>query len=252
MARMRKEKETELFNAFQDHTERMRDRLAQQMKQKVDDEDDRIAKALAEREAKREAEENAKQESDMKTKQEIHTHRVAMMKEKERQLAEQAKRDREILKQRVESDSLFHAKQEEKKLDSLLQCKSLKKIQMDQVTSEKERNVKEQEAELEKDKANAKIIEAEEQQFQEYASKVIKSAVDRGRNPYPLVKAANEGPGGGRGPRFEGKNGIRPSYLVNDGTGVQLPNYSDATVSGHHTKIYGNPGESRKRLGFTW
>ena len=32
----------------------MRDRLAQQMKQKVDDEDERIAKAQAEREAKRE------------------------------------------------------------------------------------------------------------------------------------------------------------------------------------------------------
>ena len=28
MAKMRKEKETELFNAFQDHTERMRQKLA--------------------------------------------------------------------------------------------------------------------------------------------------------------------------------------------------------------------------------
>lgn len=41
-------------SAFQEHTERMRSRLAQQMKQKVDDEDERIAKALAEREAQRE------------------------------------------------------------------------------------------------------------------------------------------------------------------------------------------------------
>ena len=41
-------------SAFQDHTERMRQKLANQMQQKVDDEDERIAKALAEREQKRE------------------------------------------------------------------------------------------------------------------------------------------------------------------------------------------------------
>ena len=47
------------YSAFQEHTERMRNQLAQQMKQKVDDEDERIAKALAEREAKREVRMNA-------------------------------------------------------------------------------------------------------------------------------------------------------------------------------------------------
>lgn len=42
------------FSTFQEHTERMRQKLHDQMVQKVDNEDDRIAKALAEREAKRE------------------------------------------------------------------------------------------------------------------------------------------------------------------------------------------------------
>jgi hypothetical protein len=99
---------------------------------------------------------------------------------------------------------------------------------------------------------NEKSLMDEETQFQEYAAKVIKNARDRERNPYPLIKAAREGPGGGRGPKFEGKNGLRPSFLVRDGTGVQLPNYSTATVQGQHTKIYGDPRKSRKRLGFTW
>ena len=40
--------------AFQDHTERMRKKLANQKQQQVDDEDDRIAKTVAERERKRE------------------------------------------------------------------------------------------------------------------------------------------------------------------------------------------------------
>lgn len=42
------------YRAFQDHTERMRKKLANQMQQQVDDEDDRIAKTVAERERKRE------------------------------------------------------------------------------------------------------------------------------------------------------------------------------------------------------
>lgn len=107
-------------------------------------------------------------------------------------------------------------------------------------------------AELDLDNRNGALLRAEEAQFKEYANKVIKEAKDNGRNPYPLIKAAEEGPGGGRGPKYEGKQGLRPSYLVCDGTGVQLPNYSNGTVQGSHTKIYGNPGDSRKRLGFTW
>ena len=42
------------FSVFQEHTERMRKTLANQRQQEVDDEDDRIAKAVADRERKRE------------------------------------------------------------------------------------------------------------------------------------------------------------------------------------------------------
>ena len=115
-----------------------------------------------------------------------------------------------------------------------------------------QRKVKERDAELDIDRKNEALLQEEEKQFQEYAGRVIKEAKHRGRNPYPLVKAAQEGPGGGRGPQFEGKNGLRPSYLTCDSYGVQLPNYNNATVKGTHTKIYGHPGKSRKRLGFTW
>ena len=43
-----------MHRAFQDHTERMRKKLSNQKQQQVDDEDDRIAKTVAERESKRE------------------------------------------------------------------------------------------------------------------------------------------------------------------------------------------------------
>ena len=89
-------------------------------------------------------------------------------------------------------------------------------------------------------------------QFQEHTNKVITKAKDNDRNPYLLMKAAQERPEGGRGPKFLGKRGLQPSYLVGDATGVQLPNYSNGTVKGSYKKIYGNPGDSKKRLGFTW
>lgn len=99
---------------------------------------------------------------------------------------------------------------------------------------------------------NAKLIREEETKFQEYASKVLteQKIKDPLGNHFPLIKVANDGPGGGRGPRFDGKSGIRPSYIVCDSSGVQLPNYShDVTI---RCKIQGEPGQSFKRLGFNW
>lgn len=92
----------------------------------------------------------------------------------------------------------------------------------------------------------------EEVYFQDYAQKVLseQKAKDPSGNHFPLIKAANEGPGGGRGPRFEGRSGYRPSYLVCDSTGVQLPNCSQENVA--RSKILGDPGKSFKRLGFNW
>lgn len=92
----------------------------------------------------------------------------------------------------------------------------------------------------------------EEAYFQQYAEKVLgeQKIKDPDGNHFPLIKAANEGPGGGRGPRFEGRSGYRPSYLVCDSTGVQMPKYSQESAA--RSKILGKPGHSFKRLGFNW
>lgn len=54
MIRMRKDKEAELFKVFKEHNDRMVDGLRNIMVQKVDDEDERIARAVAERDQERE------------------------------------------------------------------------------------------------------------------------------------------------------------------------------------------------------
>jgi len=100
------------------------------------------------------------------------------------------------------------------------------------------------------DRANLELLNVEEQQFQEYASKVIHHCENGGRNVYPLRKAARAGHGGGSGPVFEGKGGIRPSYMVTDKTGKQMPHYQrDST---EETKQNIQNVQTKKRLGFVW
>lgn len=79
---------------------------------------------------------------------------------------------------------------------------------------------------------------------------VIDTAAEAERNTHPLHKAAREGIGGGLGPIF---GGVRPSYLVQDDTGVQMPSYvgsrtQDIKELNETTDIQ----QSKKRLGFTW
>ena len=54
----------------------MRSKLATEMKQKVDDEDDRLAKAVAERDDKLAKEGQAKHEKELLARKSIHQHRI--------------------------------------------------------------------------------------------------------------------------------------------------------------------------------
>lgn len=86
-----------------------------------------------------------------------------------------------------------------------------------------------------------------EKEFQTYAREVIKSESESTKKyTYPLVKAVQEGVGGGRGPPFVGRGGIRPSYQSKDATGVQLPFYNSQGSK------YNDFQKSKRRLGFTW
>ena len=57
-------------------------------------------------------------------------------------------------------------------------------------------------------------LKLEEDEFQEYAEKVIKKAEQKDRNVFPLKVVKARGAGGGRGPINQ--LGIRPSYLASD------------------------------------
>ena len=84
-----------------------------------------------------------------------------------------------------------------------------------------------------------------------FFAQVINHCKEGGRNVYPLEKAAKEGAGGGLGPTFPGKGGIRPSYMVCDKSGVQMPHYQRDSTDETKLQVNGkNP--SKNRLGFVW
>lgn len=72
--------------------------------------------------------------------------------------------------------------------------------------------------------------------FQKYAVNVIKGTKESGRNPLPLVKAANQA-------LHQNTQGI-----TENGDTIDIQRKYDNA----HNKIYGRPLNSKKRLGFIW
>uniref|UniRef100_A0A3Q2WH69 Cilia and flagella associated protein 210 n=1 Tax=Haplochromis burtoni TaxID=8153 RepID=A0A3Q2WH69_HAPBU len=97
---------------------------------------------------------------------------------------------------------------------------------------------------------NAELIAEEEKRFQQYSQQIINAAAEAQRNVFPLCKAAREGIGGGSGPVF---SGVRPSYLVQDRTGAQMPKYvslATQNIKKLHQAV--DIQDAKRRLGFTW
>lgn len=250
MASMRKEKEQELFDNFQHHTEVMRSKLQSDMRQRVDDEDDRIAKTVAERERKRMEEASLKERRTKENLEAMNNHRIKMIEEANHQAREKKEKDRLLLQQRVKQDNQFFATIKKERGQQRDEACKLQKKHQHQMTKREDLSEKERNEQLDVDRRNKELLVKEEEIFQNYADKVITNATENGRNPFPLIKAAREGPGGGRGPKCEGNAGLRPSYIVSDATGVQLPHYlKDESVG---NRVYGHVGKSGTRLGFTW
>jgi len=251
MMKLRGEKEQEIHNTKQGQLERIRNKLGAQMKQKMSDEDERIRRAIEEREAKRLDEERAKEEKLLKDIREQAEHRNKQLKEKEAKRKNAKHEELEMLEMRRAADDVFRQNEMEKSLRRRNEADNVKNFLIDQYNERINKDEEAKKAQLALDKANVELIEREEKQFQEYANKVIDHCKQGGRNVYPLERAAKEGAGGGLGPQFPGKGGVRPSYMVSDKSGVQMPHYQRNSTNETKQQIFGkNP--SKHRLGFVW
>ena len=174
------------------------------------------------------------------------------MKQKEKEERQERRRELEALHLKIEADRLFATKQEEKMKQIRQENENLKGFHSNQIEERHKLKLLSRAEQLEMDKKNIDLLALEEQQFQEYAGKVINHCKEGERNVYPLEKAAREGHGGGHGPVFDGKGGIRPSYLTNDRVGVELPYYQKGSTDEVKYAHIGKPSNTRKRLGFVW
>ncbi|XP_073401926.1 cilia- and flagella- associated protein 210 [Dendrobates tinctorius] len=253
MANLKKEREEELHRKTVERRDKITELLAAQMKQKLDDEEERLTRALDEMEAKIKKESEEKEEKRKADLKAIAEHRMAMRKKKEEEEKEEKLKGIQALYEIKEADNFFVAQQREKMKRVEDECRKVQNLQIQQMAEKKMVTEEEREAEFEYARKNEALITKEEEMFQEYAKRVIDSVTKAGGNPLALKKAAHIGTGGGHGPVYSNRGGIRPSYQVQDTSGVQLPAYRNDTTQ-QIKEIYdsGDVQQGKRRLGFTF
>ncbi|CAD5114893.1 DgyrCDS3923 [Dimorphilus gyrociliatus] len=250
MMKMRADKEKEIFNDKQDKLNRIREKLYAQMQEQVRDEDERLHKAEAEAEEKRAREERLKEERIRKAHQEARDHMVATMKKNENLKKLDKIEELKRLQAQKEADAVFERAENEKRQRRFDGVKERKNYNLKQFDDRKQLGINSRRKQLELEKKNEELLNLEEDQFNEYAKKVIEHCEKNGRNTYPLKKAANQGIGGGLGPVLPGK-GTKQNYLTSDQACLQMPSYQGESTEDTKQTITNNEG-TNKRLGFVW
>lgn len=250
VTKMRKEKQEEIFRELQRHRETIIQKLAVQKQQEINNEEEIIAKAVAEREARQTQEQREKEEKHAAMLKSIAAHRESTRQEQERKAEEEKQKALEMLNAKKEADKIFMKKQELQAQKAKDEGKALQDIYIQEMAEKRAKDHRTKKEQKDFVAKNTALIVEEENQFQNYAKQVIDAAEKAGRNVYPLLKAGREGIGGGLGPMY---GGLRPSYLVHDESGVQMPNYVNGTTQ--NIKELNDTSDiqlSKKRLGFTW
>lgn len=147
----------------------------------------------------------------------------------------------------LKADKIFQELEKEKKLKATKEKLEIQDAHIQQMAINKFNAKQSKEEELDYWKLTEALTVEKEKEFEKYAREVIISESGSSKKyAYPMVKAVREGVGGGRGPPFVGRGGIRPSYQANDATGVQLPFYNSQGSK------YNDFQKTKRRLGFTW
>ncbi|KAF3824393.1 hypothetical protein GH733_008678, partial [Mirounga leonina] len=241
-----KEKEAETHRLMEERRERINNFLSELIKEKLDNEDLIIARDTAEAEAEWEKREKEKYEKNKAELKAIAEYRAVVMKNKEEEERQRKQEDKEQLLAILKADRIFQEHEKEKKRKADKERQEVRDAHIQQMAKNKLNTKQEKQAELEYCRLNEALVAEKEKEFQDYAREVIElESESTNKYIYPLVKAVQEGHGGGRGPVFVNRGGLRPCYQANDGAGVQLPFYNSQGSK------YSNFQKSKGRLGFT-
>uniref|UniRef100_A0A4W2GZN0 Cilia and flagella associated protein 210 n=3 Tax=Bos indicus x Bos taurus TaxID=30522 RepID=A0A4W2GZN0_BOBOX len=247
LTQMGKEKEAETHRLMEERRERINNFLSKLMKEKFDNEDLIIARDIAEAEAEWEKREREKYEKNKAELKAIAEHRALVMKNKEEEERQRKIEATEQMLAILKADQIFWEHEKEKKQKADKERREVQDAHIQQMAKHKFNALQAKQAESEYCRLTEALVAEKEKEFQDYAREVIESESESTKKYiYPLVKAVQEGPGGGRGPVLVDRGGLRPSYQANDTTGVQLPFYNSQGSK------YNNFQKSKGRLGFTW
>ncbi|OWK00123.1 hypothetical protein Celaphus_00015793, partial [Cervus elaphus hippelaphus] len=232
---------------MEERRKRINNFLSKLMKEKFDNEDLIIARDIAEAEAEWEKREREKYEKNKAELKAIAEHRALVMKNKEEEERQRKIEATEQLLAILKADQIFWEHEKEKKWKADQERREVQDAHIQQMAKHKFNALQEKQAESEYCRLTEALVAEKEKEFQDYAREVIESESEStNKYIYPLVKAVQEGPGGGRGPVLVDRGGLRPSYQAKDTTGVQLPFYNSQGSK------YNNFQKSKRRLGFTW
>ncbi|XP_075861757.1 cilia- and flagella- associated protein 210 isoform X4 [Microcebus murinus] len=235
-----------LKQLMEERRERINNFLSELMKEKLDNEDLILARDIAEAEAEWEKREEEKCEKNKAELKAIAEYRAIVMQNKEEEERQRKIAAQEQLLAVMKADEIFREYEKEKKRKADKERREVQDSHIQQMAKNKVNAKEAKQAELDYYRLTEALAVEKEKEFQAYAREVIElESETANKHIYPLVKAVQEGPGGGRGPVFVDRGGLRPSYQSNDITGVQLPFYNSQGSKYSFQK-------SKGRLGFTW
>lgn len=201
------------FREKEENKEKMMSYLGSLLKQQVADEDFRIAKAVAKNEAKMAQEEYEKFMRAQKELKEINDYRLETIKRKEMEQMKKEREDEELMRKKVETDLMHQIYEAEKAKKRGVKLQEISeqnlKIHVNDYLKfryvlmnwkiewnfffnlQKERKEKEKQVRQE-DKEHVlkemELLELEDDQFRDYATRVIDYMGKHGRNTYPMKK----------------------------------------------------------------
>ncbi|XP_054643643.1 cilia- and flagella- associated protein 210 [Dunckerocampus dactyliophorus] len=248
MVKLRRDKEQELLKEVQNRREKIMDKLAMAQQEQTEQQEQRLAKAVAEQDAKRMQQQWEEEERRAAMMKSITAHREHMVQEKESDDSMRKEKERAALQAKKEADRIFSEEQKLKAQNTRQELQKLQGFNACQMVEKQARRQQVRRAEHGFEAKNLELLAEEEKAFEKYSLEVVQAAAAAQRSVLPLYKAVREGVA--CGPSFPG---ARPRYLVQDTSGAEMPKYISATTRGIkeiHEVV--DIEEAKKRLGFMW
>lgn len=192
MAIIRRQKENEMQKEKEENREKMMALLGAMMKSEVAEEDFRIAKAKAKTEARVLAEEKFKEDKFNREMKEIREHRSEIMKRKQLEKLNREKEETEEMKRKVETDLAWQRFEMEKskQVQEKLHTTAKQNLKLSKERRDQEKQIKF--ADRDFVLREMELMNMEDKQFEDYATKVIDYMEHHGRNVYPMKKVIGE------------------------------------------------------------